>query len=215
MSAHENHKIIELIKKNGKEAYFHYFTLIEICARQYIEKNDGKTSFKFHASTICAKLLVTRQRLGGHLLAIQCALGGHWVCNDSQVEIEYCKIPEYMGLYDSSVPKKEKKRKEKKEKEIEKNDHTILDSLTPIDEEFHKVICRMTESQQQKLLDSFGFEIVSSYIKQVGSWKDYEKVKDVYRTIVNWISRNGIESQIEIKKKQDAVNKKLEAKCLS
>lgn len=194
MSAHENHKIMDLIKKAGKEAYFHYFTLVEICARQYVEKNGSENSFKFHASTLCVKLMVTRQRLGGHLLAIQSSLGGRWAVVGSQVEIEYDKIPEYLGSYNSSIPNiiKEikKERKECEEKIPEKKPTKKQQKITEISsKEIVPEIIRDRVDLNNKSLErikTFGSENCHKLFEKFPSGYIFDEVD----TMLEWLKEN-------------------------
>lgn len=131
--AHTDCEIVSLIKGHGKEAYFHYFALLEMCAAQYIE-NNGQCGgrFAFHVSRVCGELFVTRQRLGGHLLAIQSSLGGHWVVKGSRVEIEYEKILKYIGSYGSFLPQLNKTKLNKiKSNEIKGEINTEKSSKDP------------------------------------------------------------------------------------
>lgn len=86
----------------------------------------------------------------------------------------------------------------------------IIESFKSIDDDFYQVIERMTEKQQSKLIDAYTLPVATAYIKKVGGWPKYSTVKDVYRTIVNWATRDGIKNQVEWKKQQDAHNRKLE-----
>lgn len=120
-AARMDEKIVNLISKHGKEAYFHYFALLEMCAQKALSEDlNGDETFVFHKRTVCAELMVTPQRLGRHLLAIQSSLLGDLVETPEGVKIKFPKLPKYLGRYDdkkqSKTPNK-RKEKERKEKE--------------------------------------------------------------------------------------------------
>lgn len=115
-------KVVSLISNHGKEAYFHWMILVEMCAEFAIDNGYPIDEiFIFHKRTICSELMVTPQRLGGHLLAIQSSLLGDLVATGERVEIKFPKLRKYIGRYenknDSNSPNK-RKEKEIKEKEI-------------------------------------------------------------------------------------------------
>ena len=119
-SAGKDDKIVSLICDYGKEAYFHYFRLLELCGEQAADEIPEK--FVFHRRTLCAELMVTSSRLGRHLLAMQSALLLEYVLSAGKVEILIPNLPKYLGRYSNKNPpnssnkRKEKKRKEKKRK---------------------------------------------------------------------------------------------------
>lgn len=118
-AARHDEKIIHLITEYGKEAYFHYFALLEMCAEKALAEDlTGSEKFIFHKRRVCSELMVTPQRLGHHLLAIQSSLLGHLVVRGEAVEIEFPKLPKYLGRYENkNTSKTSNKRKENKRKE--------------------------------------------------------------------------------------------------
>lgn len=108
----------------------------------------------------------------------------------------------------TQIQNTERERGDKKKNER----FEIIASLKCIDDVFHPVIERMTEEQQKKLIDAYSLPVITSYIKQIGGWKKYNTVKDVYMTVIKWATRDGVRNQVEWKKQQDLYNKKLEEK---
>lgn len=123
--ASKDPKIVDLISTHGKQAYFHFFRLLELCGEQAAEGPQDR--FIFHRRTLCAELMVTNSKLGHHLLAMQSSLLLHVVLSDRKVEVLIPKLAKYMGKYESKKPpnspnkRKENKRKENKEQK-EKNE---------------------------------------------------------------------------------------------
>lgn len=118
-SARKDSKLVNLISNYGKEAYYHYFALLEMCAEKALAEDlKGDEEFVFHKRTVCAELMVTPQRLSGHLLAIQSSLLGDLVVTSDQVKIKFDKLPKYLGRYENKIsPNSSKERKEKERKE--------------------------------------------------------------------------------------------------
>lgn len=48
---------------------------------------------------------------------------------------------------------------------------------------------RLTDSEYNKLLESYSPSMIDNYISKVVSWKKASTVKSLYLTIINWISR--------------------------
>ena len=133
VTARSDEKIVALITKHGKEAYFHYMALVEMCAQKAINEDlEGDETFVFHKRTVCNELMVTPQRLSGHLLAIQSSLLGDLVVTGEQVEIKFPNLRKYLGRYDgksrSNSPNK-RKEKEIKENNIQMRDQAFIESL--------------------------------------------------------------------------------------
>lgn len=113
--ASKDDKIVDLITRHGKQAYFHYFRLLELCGEQAAEKIPEK--FVFHRRTLCAELMVSNSKLSHHLLAMQSSLLLHVVLSDRKVEVLVPNFSKFLGVYQSKIPSKSpNKRKEKKRK---------------------------------------------------------------------------------------------------
>jgi hypothetical protein len=134
-AARLDEKIVNLISKHGKEAYFHYFALLEMCAQKALSEDmRGDETFIFHKRTVCGELMVTPQRLGRHLLAIQSSLLGDLVETPEGVKIRFPNLPKYLGRYETkkhSKPSNKRKEKEIKEKERDIEKQAALDLISP------------------------------------------------------------------------------------
>jgi uncharacterized phage protein (TIGR02220 family) len=117
--ARHDSKIVNLVTKYGKETYFHYFALLEMCAEKALAEDlSGDEEFVFHKRTVCNELMVTPWRLGGHLLAIQSSLLGDLVVTSDQVKIKFPNLRKYLGRYENKkVPNSPKEIKGNKRKE--------------------------------------------------------------------------------------------------
>lgn len=136
-AARLDEKIVSLISKHGKEAYFHYFALLEMCAQKALAEDlNGDETFVFHKRTVCGELMVTPQRLSRHLLAIQSSLLGDLVETPEGVKIRFSNLPKYLGRYDNKKDSNtSNKRKGNKIKEKELSEQVLPPALpiTPDD----------------------------------------------------------------------------------
>lgn len=177
--AGKDDKIVDLIAGHGKQAYFHYFRLLELCGEQAADSVPEK--FVFHRRTLCAELMVTNSRLGHHLLAMQSSLLLEYVLSDRKVEILIPKFTKYLGKYTNKKPsntsnkRKEKEIKEKEskinKKEIKKNilDSSPLEHLT--DNKMVKEWLRTgTKPIQEKLLETYSDNYLKDLILTAYSW---------------------------------------------
>ncbi len=109
--ARKHSDIAGLIEDHGKEAYFHFFALVELCAEQASDSFPEDSRFTFRRSTVCRELLVTNSRLSRHLLVTVPSLVDDIVVTENSVEILFPKLAKYMGKYEtkstSKTPNKE------------------------------------------------------------------------------------------------------------
>jgi hypothetical protein len=197
--ASKDDKIVDLISKHGKQAYFHYFRLIELCAEQAIDSMPEK--FIFHRRTLCAELLVTNSRLGHHLLAIQSSLLCHYFMTSSKVEILIPNLPKYLGLYQSkntsNFPIKGNKIKENKIK--------LNTSIKPSSEDFDApqlnseltktVKKKETQSEENKMLaKAIRENYISGYQNRYGvkpTWA--AKENSLVKTLITRVGQEALE----------------------
>lgn len=146
-SAHKNAKLSSLVDNFGKAAGWHYWVLVELCAEQYINRGKTLGPFVFSVQTVVSGLVVKRQQLGSHLLAISQSVGGQWLVADNKVHIEYDNIAKYIGSYDSYTPQlKESKVKESKVKEIE---YVECETTEPTGSELNEISLPIGHSGQR------------------------------------------------------------------
>lgn len=132
--ARKDPKLVRLIDDHGKEAYFHFFALLELCAEVACDDFPVGGKFVFRRSTLCHELRVTNSRLGHHLLAMQSALLCESVLSEKEVEILMPNLAKYMGRYDTKKePNSPNKRKEKEIKEKERKENESKASAAPSD----------------------------------------------------------------------------------
>jgi hypothetical protein len=101
--ARKDSKIVQLIDDHGKEAYFHYFALLELCAEVASNEFPANGEFVFRRSTLCHELRVTNSRLAQHLLAMESSLLCHAVLTEKDCKIVLPKLAKYMGKYESKL----------------------------------------------------------------------------------------------------------------
>jgi hypothetical protein len=138
--ARKDSKIVQLIDEHGKEAYFHFFALLELCAEIASSEFPPTGEFVFRRSTLCHELRVTNSRLGRHLVAMQSALLCDVVLTENECKIVLPKLAKYMGKYESKLTpnspnkrkEKERKEKERKEKERKEKEDAIVFSVDSI-----------------------------------------------------------------------------------
>jgi uncharacterized phage protein (TIGR02220 family) len=131
--ARKHPAIAGLIDDLGKEAYFHFFALVEVCAEQASDRFPDDSRFVFRRSTLCHDLLVTNSRLSRHLLAMVPSLVDDVVVTEKTVEILFPKLAKYMGRYDSKLDSNSpNKRKEKEIKENKSKEKEDAPSASPV-----------------------------------------------------------------------------------
>jgi len=212
-------KIVSLLE-NGKEYYFYFFCILELCAEQAATGFPVDGKFTVHPRTLCQQLMVTRSSLDRHLSVIQSSLLLRYSMGENQCEILVPNLAKYMGKYESknilNVPnkRKENERKEKKSKEKEK--FPVIESLSFLDEQLLAYAERMSCEQQKNLVDGYGVEVIKNYLLRIASWDleqpEAKRKKDIYMTCRNWMTSAGLVNQVEWRKQQDAHNRKLEGK---
>ncbi len=138
-AARRDIKIVNLIAKYGKQAYFHYFILVEMCAEKALDDElNGDEEFVFHKRIVCNELIVTPQKLALHLAPINEFRLGHAVVSIDEVKIKFPNLPKYLGRYgtkfdsNSTNKRKENKIKENKINEPENGEDFLLDEETGI-----------------------------------------------------------------------------------
>lgn len=125
--AREDAKIQELIGIMGKEGYFYFFTLLELCGRQWSEGCNER--FELHPLTLRSTWVTSSNKLHSVLGCLaQCGL----IVHSKQENFYLITIPKfskYLGLY--SAKSETKTPKERKEKEIKEKERKGNKSETP------------------------------------------------------------------------------------
>lgn len=140
--ARKHPDIVGLIEDHGKEAYFHFFALAEVCAEKASDQLNPDWKFIFRRSTLCRELLVTNSRLVRHLVAMTPSLVDQVVATEKEVQILFPKLSKYMGWYESKLDSKtsnKTKLSEIKQNEIKLNTENkteakkILSKVEPVE----------------------------------------------------------------------------------
>jgi spore cortex formation protein SpoVR/YcgB (stage V sporulation) len=123
VNARNDDKIKELgrlLGRKSKEAYFHYFALIELCSS---ESDEGQTEFKIHNNTL--RTLWESNAKGVQTMCELLAKSALVVCKPcvNHVVFEIPNLPNYLGSYETN---KIKKIKEKKENKLTEDPKKIL-----------------------------------------------------------------------------------------
>lgn len=125
-AARRDIKLVNMVAKHGKQAYFHFFILVEMCAERALDDElNGDEEFVFHKRIVCNDLIVSPQKLALHLAPINEFQLGEAVVDGDEVKIKFPNLPKYLGRYgtkftsNSTNKRKENKRKENKIKEPE------------------------------------------------------------------------------------------------
>jgi uncharacterized phage protein (TIGR02220 family) len=130
--ARKDPKIMNLMIDHGKEAYFHFFCIIEMCAEQASDKFPDDNKFTFHRRTLCTEMMVSGSKLVHHLVAIQSATLLRYVLTENLVQLHVPNLAKYMGKYESKIdPNPPKERKENKIKEKKINNTKIETPVSP------------------------------------------------------------------------------------
>jgi len=209
-------KIVDLISKHGKQAYFHFFRLLELCGQQSGESVPEK--FVFHRRTLCGELLVTNSRLGHHLLAMQSSLLLHYVLTDSKVEILVPNLSKYLGKYTNKIPSnppnkiKEKKIKGKKIKvnNIGPNTKELSDHFLN-EVELKEFLLRIPDYTSKKILSSYEKDVLLNKIPKAYKWHldNGATTKRVGLFITNWLENKKYDNAHQKKEEQESAYMKL------
>jgi hypothetical protein len=129
VNARNDDKIQEfsrLLDRKSKEAYFYFFTLLELCSS---ESREGQIEFKIHNNTL--RSLWETNTKGVQVVCELLASSALVVCEtcETYVVFHIPKLPIYLGSYET---KKEKKIKEKKEN-IYKSENQNFEQVQKID----------------------------------------------------------------------------------
>lgn len=116
-SAHRDDKIMEAVDKYGKQAYFHYFVLLELCGE--IAEHGEQTEFVFHPRILCNNLLVKKNKLRMHLEYLHNILLIFLEYSDDKVKITVPNLPKYLGSYKKEGRNKEINKINKEQKNVE------------------------------------------------------------------------------------------------
>jgi hypothetical protein len=196
VNARNDEKIVTLIANHGKEAYFHYMALVEMCAQKAINEDmKGDETFIFHRRTVCSELMVTPRRLGGHLLAIQSSHLGDLVATLEKVSVRFPNLVKYLGRYESKItsnsPNK-RKEKEIKEKEIKviKNkllEFSQLSILFKPEDEIQSWLLTGSEAAQKELLEKHSHHVLAEEIKKAYLWQCEKKPRKAGSFLITWM----------------------------
>jgi hypothetical protein len=199
-TAHQHPAIAGLVDDHGKESYFHFFVLVELCAEQASDSFPDGGKFVFRRSTLCHHLLVTNSRLVRHLLAMCPSLVDDIVVTEKEIEILFPKLSKYMGKYetkiDSNTPnkrkEKEKKVKENKEnkKEQKKDFESPLKTLFEPDHEIQTWLRGGLESAQARLLSDYDENYLRDVLVHCFEWQRENKKRSAGTFIEAWIKRD-------------------------
>jgi hypothetical protein len=163
--ARKHPDIVRMIEEHGKDAYFNFFALVEVCAEKASDKFPEDAKFVFRRSTLCHELLVTNSRLSRHLLAMTPSLVDEAVVTEKEVVLLFPKLRKYVGKYevklDSNSPNK-RKEKERKEKEIKLNSETEIEAK--------KIL--PSDSPQENLKKPSPLSVYFSDAPEIQEWLD-------------------------------------------
>lgn len=207
--ARRDSKIMSMIDKYGKESYFHYFAIVELCASQAENQFPDDSKFKFHIRTLASELLLKRFKVLSLLESMQNEMLLKVESKDNNIEIELPNLSKYMGRYESkctlNVPNKSKVKEKKVNVLRKRNSHTEIScdedkklntlyfGLEELDEVFKECAKKLSEDEQRKLVESYGLENVKNILEKIASWSGYpKKVNSVYMTAINWMKKDGI-----------------------
>jgi len=197
--ARKDQKIRYLMDKFGKEAYFFYFTIIELCAEQ--ASHELKKSYEFHASILRQELGLSQRRLNLVLNEMQSRLLLDYTLIENTYKINLPNLAKYMGKYtnknESNSPNKRKEKKRKENKNINKKNNYTPDDLMQLWNEIMPPkfeFCRGLYSEAALK----NFQITSQYVESLDDWKNiFLKCKEIpnlngdnnlkFKATLNWL----------------------------
>ena len=102
VQARKDNKIVEIVSK-GRENYFFFFALVEMCAEQALAHPVTPRKFSFHRLTICSELHITNAKIETRLGVIRGAGLMDFEMNKTTVHIEIPSLSKYLGKYDKKA----------------------------------------------------------------------------------------------------------------
>ena len=117
--AHLNHKIMGMVDKYGKESYYHYFVLVELCARKALQYSITPRKFTLNRGLLRTSFRIKNSRLKFHLNAMKNHELIDFELDDSNAYVSIVSLTKYLGKYEKKIEIKEatpKRTPEQKEK---------------------------------------------------------------------------------------------------
>jgi uncharacterized phage protein (TIGR02220 family) len=111
--AGKDEKIMQMIDDMGKESYFYFFTILEMCTEKYYQTpvKERTNTFKFHTRFLRDRLRINTRKLNIYLVYLQDKFNINSTYIESSLQINIPNLPKYMG--NETVEKEKEKEKEK------------------------------------------------------------------------------------------------------
>ena len=179
--ARKDEKIRYLMDSFGKEAYFFYFVMIELCAEK--ASHELKDSYDFHSSILRQELGVSQRRLNSVLKQMQSRSLLDYTCFENTYSISLPKLSKYMGKYtnknETKTPNKIKLNKIKSNR-VERKEKR-QEPLELLDPDSIKIIDYLNKKTSKKFKHNTKHtkELINARLKDGYSVDDFKRVVDV------------------------------------
>lgn len=185
-----------LLGRKSKEAYFYFFTLLELCAS---ESDEGQVEFKIHNETL--RTLWESNVKGVQSVCKVLAKSTLLMCEPyaNHVVFKIPNLPKYLGssrLYigynkieDNSIYN----IKGSKKKASKKSSKKPLPKLSPLrflfseDDSIQEWLREGSENVQQELLDSYSHHVLAEEVKSAYQWQLEREPRIAGLFLKNWM----------------------------
>jgi len=210
-NTHNNDKMQKAISLLGFEAYYYYFSLLELCGEKAVNEESTPKVFTFHQQSI--RILWRKQSKSCKKVVEKLQESGLFVAtfNESFIEFEIPNFPKYLGKYqiknNSNAPKK-RKEKERKEKNKEKESkvvapsrgnkpptHGVLNEFSSL--EMEDYFMGISHNVQKKWISLYEISWIKSELKNADLWIEtnpHKKPKSNFSAFFTRWLKNGWES---------------------
>ena len=96
VQARRDNKIVEILSK-GKENYFFFFALVEMCTEQALAHSIALQEYSFHRLTVASELRITNAKIEARLGVLQAVGLIHFEIDETTVRIIIPSLPKYLG----------------------------------------------------------------------------------------------------------------------
>ena len=113
--ARRDSKIVQLIIEYGKDAYFHFFALVEMCSEKSTECSVLPEKFSFHRRVVATELYTQNAKLKAHLNALKAVGLIDFEFEENNVNVSIPNLYKYLGKY---IPKYKVAEEESSDTEV-------------------------------------------------------------------------------------------------
>ena len=123
VESHRNYKLQGLVSTYGKEYFFYYWVLVELCAEKALQHPVIPRKFKFHKEGIRSELKINYAKFDFHLSRVKEFELIDYEIDGSAVWIVITSLSKYLGKYEKKTDQSSSRTPEQKERAKKGQDH--------------------------------------------------------------------------------------------